>query len=228
MAASETNRPVETHGDSRPWWRLLTRYHWFVLSVAALGWLFDTMDQQLFNIARRPAIQNLLEPSPGVAPDKETVAEYSGYAPSIFLIGWGTGGIGFCIAGDLIGRVRTMIVTILLYSAFTGLSALSRGFWDFAWHRFLTGLGVGGEFAVGVSLVAEVMRDQATPFALALLQALSAVGNITAALTSIILAHLDRSGITGEPWRIMFLIGAVPAFLTLFIFRRLKEQVREH
>ncbi len=226
MAASETNRPVETHGDSRPWWRLLTRYHWFVLSVAALGWLFDTMDQQLFNIARRPAIQKLLEPSPGVAPDKETVAEYSGYATSIFLIGWGTGGIGFGILGDLIGRVRTMIVTILLYSAFTGLSALSRGFWDFAWYRFLTGLGVGGEFAVGVSLVAEVMPDQARPFALALLQALSAVGNITAAVSSIILAHLARAGITGESWRIMFLIGAVPAFLTIFIFRRLKEPER--
>jgi len=226
MATNETNRPVETHGDSRPWWRLLTRYHWFVLSVAALGWLFDTMDQQLFNIARRPAIQKLLEPSPGVAPDKETVAEYSGYATSIFLIGWGTGGIGFGILGDLIGRVRTMIVTILLYSAFTGLSALSRGFWDFAWYRFLTGLGVGGEFAVGVSLVAEVMPDQARPFALALLQALSAVGNITAAVSSIILAHLARAGITGESWRIMFLIGAVPAFLTIFIFRRLKEPER--
>ncbi|HEV2948501.1 MAG TPA: MFS transporter [Gemmataceae bacterium] len=226
MHSSETNRPVETHGGSRPWWRLLTRYHWFVLTVAALGWLFDTMDQQLFNIARRPAIQKLLEPSPGVAPDKETVAEYSGYATSIFLIGWGTGGIGFGILGDLIGRVRTMIVTILLYSAFTGLSAISRGFWDFAWYRFLTGLGVGGEFAVGVSLVAEVMPDQARPFALALLQALSAVGNITAAVSSIILAHLARAGITGESWRIMFLIGAVPAFLAIFIFRKLKEPER--
>ena len=88
MITGETNQPVKTHGDSNPWWRLLTRYHWFVLAVAALGWLFDTMDQQLFNIARRPAIQKLLEPSPGVAPDKETVAEYSGYATSIFLIGW--------------------------------------------------------------------------------------------------------------------------------------------
>jgi MFS family permease len=228
MITGETNQPVKTQGDSPRWWRLLTRYHWFVLSVAALGWLFDTMDQQLFNIARRPAIQKLLEPSPGVAPDKETVAEYSGYATSIFLIGWGTGGIGFGILGDLIGRVRTMIVTILLYSAFTGLSAISRGFWDFAWYRFLTGLGVGGEFAVGVSLVAEVMPDQARPFALALLQALSAVGNITAAVSSIILAHLARAGITGESWRIMFLIGAVPAFLTIFIFRKLKEPEKWH
>jgi MFS family permease len=216
----------ETAADSRHWWRLLNRYHWFVLAVAALGWLFDTMDQQLFNIARRPAMQKLLEPSPGVKPDKDTVTEYSGYATSIFLIGWGTGGIVFGILGDLIGRVRSMIVTILLYSAFTGLSALSTGFWDFAGYRFLTGLGVGGEFAVGVSLVAEVMPERARPFALGLLQALSAVGNITAAISSIILAHLARAGITGESWRLMFLIGTVPALLTIFIFRRLQEPER--
>src|SRR5437870_4256094 len=226
MASTDPNVPVEPIIDRRPWWRLLTRYHWFVLVVAALGWLFDTMDQQLFNIARRPAMQKLLEPSPGVPPNKETVAEYSGYATSIFLIGWGTGGIAFGILGDLIGRVRSMIVTILLYSAFTGLSALSIGFWDFAGYRFLTGLGVGGEFAVGVSLVAEVMPERARPFALGLLQALSAVGNITAAVSSIILAHLARAGITGESWRLMFLIATVPAVLTIFIFRRLQEPER--
>src|SRR5437879_13279203 len=147
----------EADTDSRPWWRLLNRYHWFVLAVAALGWLFDTMDQQLFNIARRPAMQKLLEPAPGVSPNSETVTAYSGYATSIFLIGWGTGGIIFGILVDLIGRVRSMIVTILLYSAFTGLSAISIGFWDFAAYRFLTGMGVGGAFVVGVTVVAAVM-----------------------------------------------------------------------
>ena len=109
--------------------------------------------------------------------------------PSIFLIGWATGGLIFGILGDRIGRARTMMLTILLYSLFTGLSAFSVGFWDFAFYRFLTGLGVGGEFAVGVSLVAEVMPDRARPFALGLLQALSAVGNITAALVGIVLAY---------------------------------------
>src|SRR5206468_3363206 len=135
-------------------------------------------------------------------------------------------GIAFVILGDLLGRVRSMIVTILLYSAFTGLSALSIGFWDFAGYRFLTGLGVGGEFAVGVSLVAEVMPERARPFALGLLQGLSAVGNIAAAVSSIVLAHLARAGITGESWRLMFVIGTVPALLTIFIFRRLKEPER--
>jgi MFS family permease len=208
------------------WWRELNRYHWFVLAVAALGWLFDTMDQQLFNLARRPAMRSLLEPSPGVEPDKETVSEYSGFATSIFLIGWGTGGLAFGILGDLIGRAKTMMLTILLYSIFTGLSALSVGFWDFAFYRFLTGLGVGGEFAVGVSLVAEVMPDRARPFALGLLQALSAIGNITAAVTGIILAYLARAGIIRESWRIMFVVGTVPALVAVFVFWQLREPER--
>src|SRR5438128_4294366 len=200
MQYSEEVSSADKVSADSPWWRGLTGYHWFVLVVAALGWLFDTMDQQLFNIARRPAMQKLLEPAPGVSPDNKTVTAYSGYATSIFLVGWGTGGIVFGILGDLIGRVRSMIVTILLYSAFTGLSAISIGFWDFAAYRFLTGLGVGGEFAVGVSLVAEVMPERARPFALGLLQALAAVGNIAAGLISIGLGALGEYGAIGDAW----------------------------
>jgi MFS family permease len=218
--------PAPAPNGGQPWWRQLTRYHWFVLLVAALGWLFDTMDQQLFNIARRPAIRKLLEPAPGVEPDKGTIADYSGYATAIFLIGWGSGGIIFGILGDLVGRARIMMVTILVYSVFTGLSALSRGVWDFALYRFLTGLGVGGEFAVGVSLVAEVMPDAARPFALGLLQALSAIGNVTAALIGLVLAYLARAGVIGESWRIMFVVGALPALLAVFVFWRLQEPER--
>lgn len=218
--------PVADLKNGRPWWRDLNRYHWFVLFVAALGWLFDTMDQQLFNLARRPAMQSLLQPEPGVAPDRKLVDARSGDATSIFLIGWGVGGLAFGILGDLVGRARTMMVTILLYSIFTGLSALSHSFGDFALFRFLTGLGVGGEFAVGVSLVAEVMPDRARPFALGLLQALSAVGNVLAAVIGIVLAFLAWAGWTGESWRIMFLVGAVPALLSVFVFLRLREPER--
>jgi MFS family permease len=201
-----------------PWWRELTRYQWFVLLVATLGWTFDTMDQQLFNIARRPAMSALVA--------EQDVTAYSGYATTIFLFGWGTGGIAFGIIADLFGRARSMIFTILLYSAFTGLSALSVGFWDFAVYRFLTGLGVGGQFAVGVSLVAEEMPDRARPYALGMLQALSAVGNITAALIGIALAFLVRAGLVEQSWRIMFLMGTLPALLVLLIMRRLREPER--
>lgn len=115
--------------------------------------------------------------------------------------------------------------TIIIYSLFTGLSAASVGFWDFALYRFLTGLGVGGEFAVGVALVAEVMPARARPHALGWLQASSAIGNIMAALISIGLAPLEAAGALGDwkPWRYMFLIGALPALLVLLIRRKLKE-----
>ncbi len=151
------------------------------------------------------------------------VAAYSGYATTIFLIGWALGGIIFGILGDKLGRARTMIITVLLYSAFTGLSARSRGVGEFALYRFLTGLGVGGQFAVGVALVAEVMSDRARPFALGWLQALSAVGNMLAALCGIGLGQLEQSGAIESSWRVMFLIGLAPALLAIPIFLRLKE-----
>ena len=114
------------------------------------GWLFDTMDQQLFNLARKPAITELLTAHGGPPPSSGTVAEQAGFATMIFMIGWALGGIFFGVLGDRIGRAKTMMLTVLCYSAFTGLSALSVGVRDFAFYRFLTGLGVGGQFAVGV------------------------------------------------------------------------------
>ena len=139
------------------------------------------------------------------------------------MIGWAIGGLVFGILGDRIGRAKTMMMTFSVYSAFTGLSALSTGIWDFAFYRFLTGLGVGGEFAVGVSLVAEVMPDRARPIALGWLQALSAVGNMLAACVSIGLGRLEESGAIASAWRSMFLIGLAPALLAIPIFIRLKE-----
>src|SRR5208282_183492 len=181
------------------WWRELTRYQWFVFVVASLGWLFDTMDQQLFNLARKPAITALL----GVQSNDPRVDEYGAYTTSIFIVGWALGGLIFGILGDRIGRVRTMLLTILAYSVFTGLSSVATGVWDFSLYRFLTGLGVGGEFAVGVALVAEVMPDRARPHALGWLQALSAVGNITAAFITLALGGLKSAGAIQSPWRAM-------------------------
>jgi MFS family permease len=208
--------------DNRPWYKLLNGYHWFVLVVAALGWLFDCLDQQLFILARQPAMAELL---PGT-PTQATIDEFGGYATSIFLMGWGIGGLIFGVMGDRIGRAKTMMITILMYSAFTGLSSISTGFWDFCLYRFLTGMGVGGEFAVGVALVAEVMPDRARPYCLGLLQVLSAVGNISAALIGMSMGTLVERGIVDSVWRPMFIIGAIPALLALVIRSRLKEPER--
>ena len=202
------------------WWRLLNRYHWFVLIDAALGWLFDCLDQQLFNLARKPALDELLKGT-GANP-----VAYGFYVTGIFIAGWATGGVVFGVMGDKIGRAKTMVITILLYSAFTGLSALSQGFWDFAAYRFLTGLGVGGEFAVGVALLAEVMPDKARAGSLGLLQALSAVGNVGAAIIGYVMFDLEQKGSIGSAWRWLFVFGALPALLALVVRARLKEPER--
>src|SRR5215213_531813 len=219
MHVSPPPVPSAATANTAPWYRELDRAHWFVLIVASLGWLFDTMDQQLFNLARRPAIAELL--GPGASPS--TIAEYAGYATMIFILGWASGGVFFGILGDRVGRARTMIYTILCYSLFTGLSVLSTNVWDFSAYRFLTGLGVGGQFAVGVALVAESLPDRARPYALGWLQASSAIGNMMAAVIGIVLGGLESNGTIGSAWRAMFIVGALPAFLCLAIFRRLEE-----
>ena len=92
-----------------------------------MGWMFDTMAQQLFNLARKPAIRELL----GGRASDATVSEQAGYATMVFMIGWALGGVVFGILGDRLGRAKTMIMTILCYTIFTGLSVLSTGVWDF-------------------------------------------------------------------------------------------------
>ena len=213
---------------STPWYRDMSRYHWFVFVVAALGWLFDCLDQQLFILARPAAMRDLVTkdqlPEGATAKDLADAQSRAGNnATSTFLAGWALGGLFFGMLGDRIGRAKTMLITILLYSLFTGLSALSTNVWDFALYRFLTGLGVGGEFAVGVALVAEVMPAHVRPYTLGLLQATSALGNITAALVNLGFGIAEEEGLVTSPWRLMFLVGAAPALLALVIRRRLKE-----
>jgi MFS family permease len=221
---ADPSMPPSVH--SGPWYYQLSRYHWFVLVVAALGWLFDTMDQQLFVLARPAAMKDLVVAQSKDEDPKATSLrqrEAGDFATSLFIAGWACGGLFFGMLGDRIGRAKTMLITILMYSACTGLSALSVGILDFSLYRFLTGLGVGGEFAVGVALVAEVMPSGARTGALGLLQALSAVGNVTAALINLGLGIAEEEGMVTSPWRLMFLIGALPALLAVAIRWGLKE-----
>ncbi len=141
---------------NRPWWRLLDRYQWTVFILASLGWMFDTMDQQIFTMSRSISMRDLVPDG-----DLNLQNQFGGYATTCFILGWATGGLIFGVIGDVWGRAKTMAVTILIYAAFTGLSALSTSWMDFSLYRFLSGLGVGGEFAVGVAIIAEVMPDAA-------------------------------------------------------------------
>ncbi|MFB3827228.1 MAG: MFS transporter [Bryobacteraceae bacterium] len=221
--SQNSSASAQKPGQKYAWYKELNGYHWFVLVVASLGWLFDTMAQQLFNIARVPAIRDLMGAKPGDAAMARAVSEQAGYATMIFMIGWALGGVLFGILGDRIGRAKTMMMTILFYSVFTGLSVLSTGIWDFNVYRFLCGLGVGGQFAVGVALVAETMPARARPYALGMVQALSAVGNMMAATTGIVLGQMETAGAITGAWRYLFVAGALPAPLALVVFKKLKE-----
>jgi MFS family permease len=201
---------------AQPWWRSFTREHWFVFIVASLAWFFDCLDQQIFNLARDPAMADLLL-------DKAKATEYGPYTTSFFLVGWAVGGLTLGAMGDRFGRAKILTYAILLYSVCTGLSALSSGFWDFCAYRFLTGTGVGGVFGLAVALVADSVPDRARAPALGLLQSFSTMGNMTAALIGMGLGAMAVIPLGLKSWQAMFLIGALPAFFSVLVLRKLKE-----
>jgi MFS family permease len=203
------------------WWRQLTGYHWFVMIVASAAWFFDCLDQRLFSLARIPALSALMEKSPG----DPAVQEFGKYVTAYFLIGWGIGGMVFGALGDRYGRAKMLTATVLLYSVFTGLSYFSQTAWDFTLFRFLTGVGVGGVFGLAVALIAETVPDGARAGALGTLQVLSTVGNMTAGLCKYLIDRMETAGTisSGNGWRFMFLVGALPALMVILIQRYLKE-----
>ena len=210
---------MSTPSLTRPWWRSLNRGHWFVFSIASLAWLFDCLDAQFFNLARDAAMDALI-------PDKAQATSYAPYTTSVFLLGWAVGGLIFGALGDRYGRARILTISVLLYSVFTGLNAFSTSFFDFCVYRFLSGLGVGGVFGLAVALVADSIPDHTRAPALGLLQSLSTWGNILAGLIGMgigLLAAWHWLPFGLQAWQVIFLVGAVPALLCVFILRRLKE-----
>src|SRR5580765_2416723 len=111
----------------------VTPYHWLVVIIASCGWLFDCMDQRIFILGREPALRELLGTDPQAAAQLKTVG---GYATTSMILGWATGGIIFGMMSDRLGRVKTMVVTLLVYSGFTGLSGLAQTVPQFLAFRF--------------------------------------------------------------------------------------------
>ncbi len=258
-AAASPEVPVHpVTGRPLKWYQGIDRYCWLVLVIAALGWLFDTMDQNLFTLVRVPSLRELLKPvveagrpeierrlqdekrQKGLDPtvtkeaiDKAVAAELvkevkikAGWVTSIFIIGWATGGLVFGILGDRIGRTKTMIVTIVTYAIFTGLSGLVHSWQLYSAMRFMTGLGVGGEWAAGAALVAEVFPARSRAMALGLLQALSAVGNMLAAVITIIVAKVVSEENQASSWRYVYFVGFLPSLLVLWIRSSVREPER--
>jgi MFS family permease len=177
------------------------------------------MDATIYAIVLHPALHDLLHAGSGGAPiDDADIGRYGGLIFSIFLLGWAMGGVLFGVVADYVGRTKTLIATILIYAVFTGLAALSETWWHLAVYRFLTALGVGGEWAAGAAIVAEVWPEEKRAKAAGILQSAWAVGFFLAAAFNLVLR--------GYGWRALFLVGVIPALVALLVRLWVKEPER--
>jgi len=201
---------------TEPWYRNLDRQHWQVLIAANVAWTFDGFEIYALFLTVGFAVHQLL----GAAGAGET-PRYAGYVLAATVFGWATGGVLGGIIADYIGRKRTMVLTILAYSLTTGLSAIAWNWETFALLRFLVGVGIGSEWATGASIVSEVWPDHARGKGGGLLQAGAGVGGVLASLV-----WLAIGGLSPNSWRFMYLIGVLPALVTLWIWRTVPESPR--
>ncbi len=200
------------------WRNGVTPYQWLVLFVAWLGWVFDSMDSTIYALVLQPALHDLLHSPGGGSVTADVIGWYGGIIFSIFLIGWAIGGVVFGVLADHFGRTKALVFTILIYAVFTGMAALSQSWWQLALFRFITALGIGGEWAAGAALVAEVWPEEKRTKAAGLLQSAWAGGFFIAAILNLLLRDYG--------WRPMFVVGIAPAFVAFFVFLWVKEPER--
>ncbi len=196
-----------------PWYRTLTASQKRTLLATNLGWLFDGYETYALLLTVGPAMHALLEPA-----QYPQAPAYVGAVVSITLLGWGVGGVIGGILADYVGRKRTMIYAILAYSLMTGLTALSFNWISFALLRFLVGIAIGSEWATGSSMMAELWPQDARGKGAGLMQCGLGLGFFLASLI-----WLFVGGFGPGAWRIMFVIGIVPALLTLWIRTSIEE-----
>jgi len=209
--------PVPTHpapGTSGEVKRLrdLSPQQWKSGIAAWLGWLFDGLDMHLYTLVAAPFVMQLVQASSTADP---MVKEKSSWIQAAFLIGWALGGGFFGRLGDRIGRSRALSLTILTYAIFTGLSFFAQTWWHLMIFRFLAALGVGGEWAVGSTLLAETWPKKWRPWIAAVLQMGVNLGILLACLTGILLKNQ-------EP-KYVFLVGILPALMVFWIRRHVPE-----
>jgi MFS family permease len=191
--------------------------------------MFDGLEMGLFPLVARPALTDLL----GAANDVE-VGRWFAVATATFLVGAATGGVLFGWLGDRLGRVRAMTLSVLTYSVFSGLCGLASAPWQIAVLRFLSALGMGGEWALGVALVMEIWPDQSRALLAGLIGAAANVGYLLVAVLGLWLGTLlpevrswllstglredwVESLVRNSGWRLLLILGATPALLTFFI-----------
>ena len=182
----------------------ITRYQWLTLTSGFLGWAFDTMDLSLFTIVLVPSIAELTRTAnPGM------IAQIGALILAIKLLCWGIGGVIFGVVADRIGRARTMIITILIYASFTGLSGLARNWQELAILQALAGFGIGGEWSAGAALIAETWPERHRARAMQIMQMAFAIGFFLAALDNLVLGPIS--------WRWVYAAGALPGVISLAV-----------
>ncbi len=192
--------------------RDLSPQQWKSGVAAWLGWLFDGLDMHLYVLIAGPFVAELLGAG---SPKDPEVGYFSSWIQAAFLIGWALGGGFFGVIADRLGRSRALMLTILTYALFTGLSFFAQSWWHLLIFRFLAALGIGGEWAVGASLLSETWPRRWRPWMAAVLQ--------TGVNLGVILASLANFALAGFPYRTVFLVGVLPAFLVLWIRRSVPE-----
>jgi MFS family permease len=180
--------------------------------AAWLGWTFDGLELHLYTLVALPFVAELLGGLPTTNPD---VGRYSSIIQGAFLLGWAVGGGFFGRAGDRLGRSRALSLTVLTYAVFTGLSFFAHAWWQLMIFRFLAALGVGGEWAVGASLLSETWPRKWRPWIAAVLQSGVNIGILVAVLANHLMA--------ARPPRYLFLVGVLPALLVFWIRRAVPE-----
>lgn len=195
---------------------ILTQRHWLVLGITMLFWLFDGYETYALLLTIGPSLHELLPLSALPA-----LPRFAAYLISITLFGWAVGGVIGGFIGDRIGRRRTMIGAVILYSIFTGTSALAHSWEILALTRFLTGVGIGAEWGVGTSLLQELWPENLRTKGAGILQAAFSGGFVVASLLWILIG-----GTFGGSWRWMYVIGIVPALIVALLGRAIPESDR--
>ncbi len=205
--------------------RDLSPQQWKSGIAAWLGWLFDGLDMHLYTLVAAPFVMQLIHAESTKSPE---VGRYSSIIQAAFLIGWALGGGFFGLVGDRIGRSRALMLTIMTYAVFTGLSFFATEWWHLMIFRFLAALGIGGEWAVGASLLSETWPKKWRAWMAAVLQSGVNIGILLAtgviAGVALITSHLGAT----HTERYVFLAGILPALLTLWIRRNVPEPEEWH
>lgn len=204
----------------------LSRYQWTVLFAAWLGWGFDIFDGLLFNYVAPNCVPTLLGLTIGSTAAKAATLYWTGLLTSILLLGWAVGGIVFGQVCDRIGRTKTLLITMLLYAVGTFCCAFAPNIWVLTLCRIVASLGIGGEWAAGSSMVAEVVPEKARVEAGALLYTAAPMGLFLATFVNDQIARVLLPGSPDISWRYVFLCGLIPAAIAFIVRLFVKEPER--